>query len=550
MLAKDLKPSELLGSDPATGLPLFGAARIVLLGGKSALMRLQRDLTRSIGARTAGILMARFGYESGMALATAMGRLYHFDNTEESLRAGSVLRTMAGMAAEQITRIDMDVAAKRLTFEGSWRESIEAEIWRSQLGHSRDPVCRILTGMASGYASTVLGEEVLVKELHCRAQGHPACRFEGRTVKEWGMDPEEVRAYFAVSRLEDELARLRRVVDQTRADMAQKTAEIRSLRRRVEETSTDPEFLFRSESMARLKQLAQKVAPTGSTILILGESGTGKEVLARFIHRNSGRHLEPFLAINCAALPPQLLESELFGHKRGAFTGADSDRKGLFVEAGKGTLFLDEIGDLPLEIQAKLLRALQEKEIRPLGGTTTMPVKARIVAATNQNLGDMVTTGQFRQDLFFRLAVFPIEIPPLRRRPEDVLILARHFLSRQMADHPGFSPEAVRKMAAYSWPGNIRELENWVEYAVVLAGKDRILPEHLPSHSPGEEAMDPVANLAHDLPSQEEMIRRYTRLVLDHTGGNKKAAAAVLGIGVTTLWRRLKENNQEGGSVD
>jgi transcriptional regulator with PAS, ATPase and Fis domain len=290
--------------------------------------------------------------------------------------------------------------------------------------------------------------------------------------------------------------------------------------------------------MNKLMLLADKVAPTQSTVLIQGESGTGKEMIAGYIHTHSGRAGYPFRAVNCAALPSTLLESELFGHVKGAFTGADAHHKGLLTETGKGSFFLDEIGELPLELQSKFLRVLQEKEIRPVGGLTTNPLEARIIAATNRDLKELVKKKLFREDLYYRLAVFPLMVHPLRERKEDILLLSRYFLEKLSAGHPGFTPAAIRTLEAYPWPGNVRELENCIEYAVILAGRDRIQPEHFP-HSVSSE--DPLTAISSDLPTAREMEKRYTQLVLKNTRGNKTQAAKILGTSVTTLWRRLKE---------
>jgi transcriptional regulator with PAS, ATPase and Fis domain len=292
--------------------------------------------------------------------------------------------------------------------------------------------------------------------------------------------------------------------------------------------------------MANVIALAEKISRTDATVLIQGESGTGKELIARFIHGHSPRREKPFMAVNCAALPPNLLESELFGHVKGAFTGADGHHKGLLLEADKGTFFLDEISELPLSLQAKLLRVLQEKEIRPVGGTKNVPVNVRVIAAANRDLKQMTEKGAFREDLYYRLAVFPLTIEPLRHRREDILILARHFLNRLKPDHPGFAPEVVRCLETYPWPGNIRELENTVEYASVIAPDEKITPAHLPP-AVTKDTRDPLSVLNSDRPSLKDLEQRYIRLILDHTGGNKAEAARVLGIGATTLWRSLKK---------
>ena len=541
MRAEDLLPSEMLGLDTASGFPLFGPARVMVMG-IPTLVRLEKDLIRVLGWQKTSIIFTRFGYEWGLAQAAQVGELYDFDSPEEKLRAGGILRRLAGLAEEEILELTFDPQKNLLRFSGIWRDSFEALIARSEAGHRPEPVCRILTGIASGFATATFGLEVLVRETACQASGHNVCCFEGRPVEEWGLDLMEVKQYFAVTFLDEELDRTRRLLQQAQEEMAHHREEIRILRRQCDIPQDSHGIIFRSEAMAKVLVLAEKVAPTGSSVLIQGESGTGKEVLARFIHGRSGRESEPFLAINCAALPPNLLESELFGHVKGAFTGADSDKKGLFVEAGGGTLFLDEVAELPFELQAKLLRALQEKEVRPVGGLKSYPVKARIISAANRDIRDMVAEGRFREDLFYRLSVSPIVMTPLRERRQDILLLARHFLATHRGRHPGFSPAAIRRMEAYSWPGNVRELENWVEYAVVLAGDERIMPQHLPlatMQSPEDEPS--ISNLAADLPTSEELERRYIKLVLEQTGGNKTEASRILGLSISTLWRRLKK---------
>jgi two-component system, NtrC family, response regulator HydG len=294
--------------------------------------------------------------------------------------------------------------------------------------------------------------------------------------------------------------------------------------------------------MANVLALSEKAAPTPSNVLLIGESGTGKELIARFIHRRSGRENQPFVAVNCAALPPSLLESELFGHVKGAFTGAERDKAGLFIEAGAGTIFLDEVGDMPLELQVKLLRAIQEREVRPVGSLRQIPVQARILAATNRNLQKMMEQGKFREDLYYRLAVIPVQLPALRDCREDIMPLARYFLEKCQPRHPGFAPRALKLMESYAWPGNVRELENSVEYAAVLSGGVRIQPGHLPADI-AKSRTGQMENLASDWPSEADLIKRYTQRVLEHTQGNQSRAARILGIDYSTFWRRLKSWN-------
>ena len=543
MRAEDLLPLEMITLDTKTGFPMVGKHRAMAMGVQT-LVRLEKDLNRILGWPKMSILLTRFGYEWGLAQAALLRDIYDFDSPEELLKAGSILRRMSGIVDEQIDEVRYNPDKKELHFSGIWRDSFEVLIALSETWKRPEPGCHILTGMVSGYASAVFDMEVLVRETSCQGGCNTMCCFEGRQVEEWGLDLMEVKQYFAVTYLDEELARTRTLIEQAQEEMHRQGEEIRALRKQTLHPAEDHGLIYRSTAMEKILILAEKVAPTGSTVLIQGESGTGKEVVARFIHRHSGRESQPFLAINCAALPPNLLESELFGHVKGAFTGADNDKKGLFVEAGSGTLFLDEVGELPLELQAKLLRALQQREVRPVGGTRDIKINARIIAATNQDMREMVVSNRFREDLFYRLSVFPLKMTPLRERRQDILLLARHFLGKFKPDHSGFSPAAIRLLEHYSWPGNVRELENWIEYAVVLAGEERILPEHLPlsmMQTPQEQLS--VNNLAQDLPTAEELERRYIRLVLDQTGGNKSEAARILGLSISTLWRRLKDQN-------
>jgi DNA-binding NtrC family response regulator/predicted hydrocarbon binding protein len=546
MRAEDLRALEVLGQDPEKGFPLFGSARLMIMGW-TAVGRLQRDLHELLGEEMAAKVSLRLGYEMGLASATNLAEIYDWDSDEEWFKAGSHMRKLSGFAREEITSLEIDRAKGVLRCKGTWRESFEAVMHLKNMGVAEKPVCDVLAGVASGYASAVLGSEVWVREITCQAQGYEFCTFEGRPAAEWGISGEEMRRTLELPVVKEEVARLQAALRQAQNELAHSQGELESLRG-LGSSQEDSGFIYRSESMARVLELARKVAPTGTTALIVGETGTGKEVLARYIHRHSHREKEPYLAINCAALPPNLLESELFGHVRGAFTGADRDKKGLFVEAGAGTLFLDEVGELPLELQAKILRALQEREVRPVGGVKDQPVHARIVAATNRDLKDMVAGGRFREDLYYRLAVIPVHVPPLRERRADILPLARHFLSRYRADSQGFAPETIRLMEAHTWPGNVRELENAVEYASVLAGEVTIQPIHLPLDVV-EGQVDPLVRLASDLPSQEELVTRYTEYVLKHTGGNKGQAARILGIGANTLWRRLKSRHEGEGYI-
>ncbi|MBA2736049.1 MAG: sigma-54-dependent Fis family transcriptional regulator [Pyrinomonadaceae bacterium] len=320
--------------------------------------------------------------------------------------------------------------------------------------------------------------------------------------------------------------------------------ENRALRRELDKHYSFAEIIGTSRRLQEVFGIVKKVADTNVSVLIQGESGTGKELIARAIHFNSSRAAKPFLAVNCGALPESLLESELFGHTRGAFTGAIADKKGLFRSAEGGTLFLDEIGEMPLSLQVKLLRALQEHEVTPLGVSIPVKFNARIIAATNKNLETEVEENRFREDLFYRLNVIEISLPPLRERREDIPLLAKHFAFKtaraQNAPEKTISPEAMTALVGYGWQGNIRELENAVERAFILSG-DEIDTESLPPkirfNSPTNYEMRDSENLR---PTLEEMERRYILEILNSVGEDKAQAASILGIDLSTLYRKLK----------
>ena len=315
--------------------------------------------------------------------------------------------------------------------------------------------------------------------------------------------------------------------------------ENRRLRAEVERRFSFDSLIGRSESMQAVFEKIRAVADTDATVLLLGESGTGKELVARAIHHNSARRGRPFVPVNCAAIPETLLESELFGHEKGAFTGAVRKRAGLFADAHGGTLFLDEVGDIPLPVQAKLLRALQEKTIRPVGGSQEIQLDVRLVSATHRDLLALVGEGRFRDDLYYRLAVIPIRLPSLRERSEDLLLLANHFLARASAGLgkrlEGFDDDATAWLLAHRWPGNVRELENVIERAVTLARGPRVVRADL-----GIEFTPEGAAGLSLRPTLAELEEQYIRQVIEETNGDKAAAAKILGISVRTLQRRFR----------
>lgn len=332
--------------------------------------------------------------------------------------------------------------------------------------------------------------------------------------------------------------RLRRV-----AEKRELTRKVQALQLRLNRAEGQPQMIGHHPAMQRVKNLITRVAPTGSNVLILGETGTGKELVARSIHEQSDRADQPFLAVNCGAFPENLIETELFGHRKGAFTGAEENRAGLFEVVDGGTLFLDEIGELPKSMQSKLLRVLESGEVRRVGDTQPFKVDVRIVCATHRNLPKMVEAGEFRQDLMYRINTFMIELPALRDRKEDLPELARHLLLRHrpqsaQMDEP-FAPEALAALRGYDWPGNIRELANVVEHAAILADglpiRDLDLPQHLFQSGASVSSRKSALSL-------REIEAQAIQSALDRHSGNKTAAANELGISVKTLYNKLGQD--------
>jgi DNA-binding NtrC family response regulator len=346
----------------------------------------------------------------------------------------------------------------------------------------------------------------------------------------------------------DEIEAVVRKADEKRRLVRQNASLRDAVRPSADDAQSSP--VFRSKAMEDLVALAEAAARADSTVVITGESGTGKDVLARFIHARSARSELPMIAVNCAALPDSLFESEFFGHERGAFTGATATKRGLIEAADGSTLFLDEVGEMPAQIQVKLLRFLEEGRFRRVGATRDRESDVRVIAATNRNLADDVNAGRFRADLFYRLNVISLHVPPLRQRREDIPALVEHFLAvfRERFNRPALdlSDEARRRLTAYDWPGNVRELRNCLERAAALAAADEIEADQvLPAadsrspEGPAEAPDSPPATL-------DELERRHILRVLEDAGGNRERAAAILGISSRTLYRKLREYETGG----
>jgi DNA-binding NtrC family response regulator len=321
--------------------------------------------------------------------------------------------------------------------------------------------------------------------------------------------------------------------------------EVFRLRKEVESRYHFHQLIGKSPSMQKIYDLIERISDSSNNVLITGESGTGKELVAKAIHYSGIRKEGPFIAVNCPAIPETLLESELFGYKRGAFTDAKTDKKGLIFEATRGTIFLDEVTEMPPVLQAKLLRVIEERQVRPLGDTNSYPIDVRIISASNRDIKEMLHQGKFREDLYYRLKVIDIELPPLRERREDIPLLVQHFMNNFDKERKkkvtGVSEEALKILMNYSWPGNVRELENVIQRAMTLCQHEVILPEDLPAPMLQEADENPIEKGLREKYTLDQLEKEYIRKVLIEVGGNKSRAAERLGLDRKTLYRKLEE---------
>jgi DNA-binding NtrC family response regulator len=534
--ASDLDLEELLQVDPAGGILRFGSERVLLLDAV-ALGLLRRELIETTGLAGARAALTRFGYAHGWRTAENLKTAFPWDSEAEWHMAGGRLHTLQGL----VRVVDPTPVAEitpATVHHWVWEDSYEAEQHVLHLGRAEEPVCWTLTGFVSGYTSRAYGRDVYIVEHQCRGMGDAVCRLEGRSVEGWG---EAIAPHLPFYQGTSLNATLAHVTGQLKRAERRLRARRRELRKEAGAGGDADSFVAKSEATRRVLEMAGRVAQVDSTVLLTGESGVGKERVARFIHEQSARQAGPFVAINCGAVPEGLLESELFGHTRGSFTGATQDRVGLFEAGNGGTILLDEIGEVPPAVQVKLLRVLQEREIRRVGENRNRSVDVRVLAATNRDLMTEIHAARFREDLYYRLRVIEIRVPPLRERREDILALGRSFLEaatrRTGRRVTGFTPAAVQQLLTYAWPGNVRELENAVERAVVLARRTRVDLDDLPPEI-GLAVAEPVA--ASGIRTLAQIERDYITSVLHAMGGNRAQAAARLGIGTATLYRKLK----------
>jgi two-component system response regulator HydG len=536
MRATDLDLRELLSFDPGGGVIRFGGERVLLFDAV-ALGIVRKELIDNLGVTAARGILTRIGYAHGWRTAESLRTEFPWESEREWRIAGGRLHMLRGFVIVEPSALP--ASGGPVPFVDSiWRESYEAEQHLLLIGKADEPVCWTLTGFASGYLSFANGRDIYCIEDRCHGKGDATCHLVGRFKEDWGAAIDPHLPFYDKACIDSALEGVTTALRGAEKQLRARRQELARIAPGAEERSG---LVVRSEAMRRVLDLAIRVAKVESTALLTGESGVGKERIARLIHDESPRAARPFVGVNCGAVTETLLESELFGHARGAFTGADRERPGLFESANGGTLFLDEIGEITPGMQVKLLRVLQEKEVRRVGENRSRRIDVRIVAATNRNLADDVAAGKFRQDLFYRLRVIELRVPPLRDRPDDVLPLARVFLAetakRMGRKITGFTPRAADQLVRHDWPGNVREVQNAIEHAVALCSGNRVdvedLPEELRSAMPRPRPTGRTRPL-------EDVEREYILAAVEGAGGNRTRAAVDLGIGLATLKRKLK----------
>lgn len=443
----------------------LGEQRMLLMA-VNAMGAFRREMVNSMGIERAKGFFLRLGYQSGLRDAELARKLRpHCDDIDIFL-AGPQLHALKGMVKVNPIKVDLDQESGMFYAEIEWVDSFEVEICQTELGQMTEPACWALLGYACAYTSSFMGREIIFRETHCRGCGDEQCLIVGKPAEQWE-DAVEFARYFKADPIIEELYDLQ--------------SQVSSLRSSLEKQQGQYYGIGQSASYNKVCKMIDKAAQGKVSVLLLGETGVGKEVIARSVHLRSERAEGPFVAVNCAAIPPDLIESELFGVEKGAFTGANQSRPGRFERAHNGTIFLDEVVELTPRAQASLLRVLQEGELERVGDNRTRPINVRIIAATNESLAEAVEAGKFRADLYYRLNVFPVHIPPLRERLEDLPLLAEHFLRKFQAEYNkhtlGLSDKALEVCLRYRWPGNIRELENVIERGIILTENNETISQ-------------------------------------------------------------------------
>ncbi len=527
--------------DTEHGQIWFDENRMLLMH-TSILGYLRKDLFNMLGLERTKHFFIRCGYQAGMRDAEVTSKLRPNLNETEAFMAGPQMHGIRGMVQVEVNDLHLSHDLKEFYADFNWHNSFEAEVHLSEFGPSEEPACWMLLGYACGYSSFVMGQTIIYQETHCVAHGDEHCRIIGKPLSEWENSDELIR-FMSPDPVSDEIIALQ--------------AELNELKKNIYTEAESDYTMFNAvgESIAYRKvcDLLKKAAGSKVAVLLQGETGVGKEAFARGVHVGSQRKAEPFVAVNCACIPPDLIEAELFGVEKGAFTGASQTRIGKFERAHRGTIFLDEVIELSPRAQAALLRMLQEGEFERVGDQQTRKVDVRIVAATNEDLEQAVKHGKFRADLYYRLNIFPVMIPPLRERREDIPLLINHFLARFENMYgktlKGLSDKAKNFVMKYEWPGNIRELENLLERATLLTDHQQEikLDSLFPQHKEQDITTQPFNNFANieDLFiedfSLEQLEQKIIRSAMDKSGQNVSEAARLLGISRATLDYRLKK---------
>lgn len=534
----------------------LGEHRMLLMHA-DALGSLRKELIDTMGTERARGLLTRMGYASGQKDAILARKIMPGMTDEEVLMVGPKLHSLEGIVQVSPIRIDINIAQGLFECEFLWTDSYEAGAHLDAFGVHHESVCWTQIGYATGYTSALMGKLILYKEVDCRGKGDHHCRIVGKAAESWE-DAEKDLSYFKPDHVAEQLLQLQ--------------TEVEHLRYSLDENFALGDMVGCSDAFRDTCELLRKGADSHVTVLLLGETGVGKEMCARALHKLSPRDSAPFVAVNCAAIPEDLIESELFGVEKGAYTGAQHTRLGRFERAHGGTLFLDEVGELSAAAQAKLLRVLQEGEFERIGDTRTRKVDVRVVAATNVDLQKAVSNGKFRADLFYRLNIFPVLVPSLRERQKDIPLLVDRFLDKYTARHAkrsnGITERALDALKKYSWPGNIRELENMIERGVIISGNGEQIdiPHLFPCVNIG--AKDPelttqvcddrdagrgsgslknmVEHALDHATSLEEIESMMLDLAVDRSKGNLSSAARILGVTRPQLAYRLKKREEDG----
>lgn len=512
----------------------------MLLMHTSILGFLRKDLYQMLGWERTKRFFIRCGYQAGMRDAEVTIRMRPNMSAAEAFMAGPQMHGIRGMVKVEVNQLELCHDQQKFYADFNWQNSFESEVHLSDFGKSDEPACWMLLGYACGYTSFVMGQTIIYQEVKCVAQGDDCCQIIGKPLAEWE-NADELIQFMSPDPVSDEIIALQ--------------AELKQLKKNIYTEAEADYTMFNSvgESHAyrSVCDLLKKAAGSKVAVLLQGETGVGKEAFARGIHQASQRQQQPFIAVNCACIPPDLIEAELFGVEKGAFTGAVQSRMGKFERAHGGTIFLDEVIELSPRAQAALLRMLQEGEFERVGDYQSRKVDVRIVAASNEDLQQAVKDGRFRADLFYRLNIFPVRIPPLRERREDIPLLITHFLNRfeniYGKNLTGLSDRAKSQLMNYDWPGNIRELENMLERATLLTeDQQEIKLSHLfPDLSEATATLHQQQDHIDDLFNAEFSLDQYEQKIIqaamDRSKQNISEAARLLGISRATLDYRLKK---------